>query len=156
VTYRVKTYDDYKLTTVASTLDFTEVKFNVLSFRFGANLNILPTSNTEATTIFNNLQGLTAASSVLRDTSTYIFGAGWDVLGTTSTNDPSNYTYIMYPTDESPITMIQQLPGTDVTTDFESIQTLSITTQFGLTVPYRVYKTKSPGAFASGVQIRIL
>ena len=155
IMYRVKTYDQYNNLNVASTRDFTAVSITLLPYKFGAHPNVLPSTNAQANIIYNGLLGTnTSTTNVLSDPSSYSFGAGWLVSGTTQTNSPSNYTYIIYPFDETALTSVLQ-GATEVLSDFDVISTLSVTTQFNRTVQYRIYKTKSPGAFANGVGLTI-
>jgi hypothetical protein len=155
ILYKVKTYDQKNGTNVASSLDFTVINAKRLPYKFGAHQNPLPSTNDQATTIYNGILGTTLeTTNVLRDPSSYSFGSGWMVAGTTQTNNPSNYTYILYPFAETAITSILQ-GATEVLSDFDAISTLSVTTQFGRVVQYRIYKTKSPGAFANEVGITI-
>jgi len=155
ITYRIKTYDQYNGASVASTLNFTAVSITLLPYKFGAHPNLLPSTNAQATTIYSGLLGTnTSSTNVLRDPSSYSFGTGWLVSGTTETNNTSNYTYIIYPFEETALTSVLQ-GATEVLSDFDVISTLSVTTQFNRTIQYRIYKTKSPGAFANGVGLTI-
>lgn len=155
ILYRVKTYDQRSGTNVASSLNLPVVNAKLLPYKFGAHPNPLPSTDAEATIIYNGILGTTPeTTNMLRDPSSYSFGSGWMVAGTTQTNNPSNYTYILYPFAGTAITSILQ-GATEVLSDFDVISTLNVTTQFGRVVRYRIYKTKSPGAFANEVGITI-
>jgi len=156
IIYRLKIYDSYQGATVFTTRDFTAVVMNRYAHKFGAHPNGLPTTAAQAKTIFDNLQGTTSTTSLLRTTTeTFPHPSGWAVAGTTQTNSTSNFTYIMYPTNQSALTSVLQ-GATEVLSDFEQpVSTLNIENKFGISNPYRIYKTKSPGAFASGVGITI-
>ncbi len=107
----------------------------------------MPTTDAQAKTIFDGLLGTTTTTNLLRTTAN--FGNNWSVAGTTNTNNPLNFTYIMYPTNQAALLSVLQ-GATEVLTDFEqTASTLSITNKFGISNPYRIYKTKSPGAFST-------
>ena len=147
ITYRVKIYDSYQGSSVFTTRNFTEVQMNRYAHKFGAHPNGLPTTDAQAKTIFDNLSGTTTTTNLLRTTTN--FGNNWSVAGTTDTNNPLNFTYIMYPTNQAALLSVLQ-GATEVLTDFEQpASALSITNKFGISTPYRIYKTKSPGAFST-------
>jgi len=147
ITYRLKIYDSYQGATVFTTRDFTDVLMNRYAHKFGAHPNGLPTTDAQAKTIFDGLLGTTTTTNLLRTTAN--FGNNWSVAGTTNTNNPLNFTYIMYPTNQAALLSVLQ-GATEVLTDFEqTASTLSITNKFGISNPYRIYKTKSPGAFST-------
>ena len=79
----------------------------------------------------------------------------WSTTGTTQTNDPANFTYIMYPASYGDLTSVL-LGATPVLGAFTKIGDFNILTENGnVTVSYRVYKSNATGAFANGASLTI-
>jgi hypothetical protein len=147
IIYRVKIYDSYQGSTPTQRDFTTPVNMERYAHKFGAHPNGLPTTDAQAKTIFDGLLGTTATTDLLRTTTN--FGNNWVVAGTAQTNNVSNFTYIMYPTNQAALLSVLQ-GATEVLTDFEQpTSTLNITNKFNISTPYRIYKTKSPGAFST-------
>lgn len=82
-------------------------------------------------------------------------GRGWSTTGTPQTNDPSNYTYIIYPASYGDLTNVL-LGATPVLGAFTKIGDFNLLTENGnVTVSYRVYRSNATGAFSDGASITI-
>jgi hypothetical protein len=79
----------------------------------------------------------------------------WSTTGTTQTNDPANFTYIMYPASYGDLTSVL-LGATPVLGAFTKIGDFNILTENGnVTLSHRVYKSNATGAFANGASLTI-
>jgi hypothetical protein len=125
--------------------DVITVNLDRFAFKFGASLDPMPTNDTTANSIYNGLLSPTSKTRNSDITSTSPFTA----TGSAATNSGSNFSYIMYPSFHPALEIINLNGSTVVISDFESPVVRNITNQFGASISYRFYKSKSRGAFSS-------
>ena len=74
----------------------------------------------------------------------------------TYTDDPSNYTYIMYPSTYGALSNIIQNGATPVLGAFTELSgPFTINNGYGHSYSVRIYKSNAFGAFANGVTLAI-
>jgi hypothetical protein len=125
--------------------DVITVNLDRFAFKFGASPDPIPTSDSTANSIYNGLLSPTSKTRNSDITSTSPFTA----TGSADTNSGSNFSYIMYPSFHPALEVINLNGSTVVISDFESPVVFNITNQFGASLGYRFYKSKSKGAFSS-------
>lgn len=80
----------------------------------------------------------------------------WFATCDSKNNDPTKYTYIIYPYTYSDLTSIAQ-GETEVIGAFEKLSGLyQISNSYNRNTRYKIYKSNVPGAFASGVILKIV
>ncbi len=109
-------------------------------FSFGASSTILDISSIDSdiTTVVTNLQQMWLMEGHVKT-----------VTCTSDNKNPSNYTYIAYNTSYGAIVDIDK-SGLDVIGAFTMIKTFNYTNPYGNVSTYYLYKSNTPGAFASG------
>jgi hypothetical protein len=79
----------------------------------------------------------------------------WTAVCGAANNDNTKYTYIIYPASYGNLTFITQNGSLPVLGGFEDPQTFTILNTNGASVPVKVYKSRQPGPYASGVVLAI-
>jgi hypothetical protein len=120
--------------------------YSFQSYNYFGGASTLVNSDATATSVRNTIQSQRKAFDTNR---------AWSTTGTTQTNDPANFTYIMYPASYGDLTSVL-LGATPVLGAFTKIGDFNILTENGnVTVSYRVYKSNATGAFANGASLTI-
>lgn len=124
----------------------TTQSYSFQSYNYFGGASTVVNSDATATSVRNTIQSQRKALDTDR---------AWSTTGTTQTNDPANFTYIMYPASYGDLTSVL-LGATFVLGAFAKIGDFNILTENGnVTVSYRVYKSNATGAFANDASLTI-
>lgn len=135
---------DKNLTTVSGskTISFS------LRNQFGGYGGAIPTNNSQAQALFNFITG--------SQTNVFDSNKAFNVTCDGNyTNDPANYTYIVYPSTYGTLSNIIQNGATPVLGAFTSLGQFNINNGYGYSYSVYIYKSNALGAFADGVTLAI-
>lgn len=116
--------------------------------QFGGYGGAIPTNDSQAQTLFNFLTG--SQINVFDNNKAFNVICDGDY-----TNDPANYTYIVYPSTYGTLSNIIQNGATPVLGAFTSLGTFNINNGYGYSYSVYIYKSNALGAFANGVTLVI-
>jgi hypothetical protein len=143
--------------------------FNVVAIDSGSGSNVEIQSNYINVTVLNRVKvGGSLISSISSNTEAQVLWNGLsgaysnlavkgDILVTADADmDTANkYTFIIYPNDWGSISNILHNDGQSVLSDFDSGHQKSIENGFGVTIPYRIYRSIYADAFAQNSTLKI-
>lgn len=149
VTYGMSATENGNPNGITSTVSSGTASIN---FRYKVGVaasSLVPSSNSEATTIYASIVG----SSLISDPGTSSF----DLSCSSANEGESNFTFILIPEPFGTLKSVVQNNSTDVTADFSLVgsSTFSATVSTGISVAYYIYKTNDPGAFNDGNTLTI-
>jgi hypothetical protein len=132
----------------SSTVSGTKTISFSLRNQFGGYGGTIPTNTSQAQALFNFITG--------SQTNDFDSNKAFNVIcDGTYTNNPSNYTYIMYPASYGVLSNIIQDGATPVLGAFTNLGIFTINNGYGFSYSVYIYRSNAFGAFANGVTLAI-
>jgi len=108
-----------------------------------------------ATVITNDATAQTVINTGVVD-SVLDTNKAWTATCNANNNDPTKYTYIIYPSTYGVLTVITQNGSQPVSSSFDKLPgTYAITNAYGSSTTYNIYKSKQDGAFSDSTTLAI-
>jgi len=141
-TYKLTAIDNGGSSDVTISSNSKQIRFR---YRIKIGASPLEASSENYQEVYDNL--LTVHDELQLETTT-------QTLCSDDTDNPNNYTYIVYPAAWGNVTEVLQ-GAVDVTTDFENYGPHLVTNSYGAQIEYHFFRTKDPGAFSPTVTLTI-
>jgi len=110
----------------------------------------IPSTDSEATDIFNDAS-LTSSALLLGNPGSNPFNFTCDEQNATN----GYYSIIMYPSTFGTLKSVLQNNSTDSTADFVLEGEFTVTNDYGVDIPYYIYRTNDTGAYNDGVTLTV-